>query len=392
LDAGVPPRRRVFPWRRGNAFELLIDGPCFFVRMQAALGAAHSRIDFELYLLEAGACADAVLPLLERAARRGVTVRCLFDEYGSRGLGAARLQALREAGVQLRLYNPMRWRHGLLNLYRDHRKLLLVDGALGFVGGTGLTDAFWQPAAEQSDWHEVMVAMRGPVLADWQQLFERQWQACALRLPWRASQQPLPATLLPPRPGCGDGWGRVAYADADQHRDILHSLARALHGGKRRIWFATPYFLPTWRIRRALRRAAARGLDVRLLTAGRMTDNPAVRLAGQRYYPRLLRAGVRIYEYQPRFLHLKMVLVDDWVSVGSCNFDHWNLRFNLDANLEALDPTLARQAEACFAIDFADSREITLADWKRRPLWLRAQQRLWGWLDRLVINVFNRGR
>ena len=384
-------KRRVFPWRRGNAFELLIDGPRFFPRMQEAVAAAHSRIDFELYLLEAGDCAEAFLPLLEDAARRGVQVRCLFDEYGSRGLGSARLQTLQEAGVELRLYNPVRWRQWLLNLYRDHRKLLLVDGELGFVGGTGLTDEFWQPQAADSDWHEVMVAMRGPVLGDWQQLFERQWQACGLRGPWRASQQPLPAALLPPSPSCGDGWGRVAYADADQHRDILHSLARALHGGKRRVWLATPYFLPTWRIRRALRRAAARGLDVRLLTTGRMTDNPPVRLAGQRYYPRLLRAGIRIYEYQPRFLHLKMVLVDDWVSVGSCNFDHWNLRFNLDANLEALDPALAQAVEASFVADFADSREITLAGWKRRPLWVRAQQRLWGWLDRLVINVFKRG-
>jgi phosphatidylserine/phosphatidylglycerophosphate/cardiolipin synthase-like enzyme len=385
-------RPRVFPWRRGNAFELLIDGMQFFPRMQAALGAAQRRIDFELYLLEAGDCAEAVLSLLEAAVQRGVQVRCLFDEYGSRGLGSERLQALRDTGIELRLYNPMHWRQGLLNLYRDHRKLLLVDGEYGFVGGTGLTDEFWQPGAAASDWHEVMVAMRGPVLADWQQLFERQWHACAQRGPWRAAQQPLPGNLLPPSPCCGDGWGRVAYADADQHRDILHSLARALHGGKRRIWFATPYFLPTWRIRRALRRAAARGVDVRLLTTGRMTDNPPVRLAGQRYYPRLLRAGVRIYEYQPRFLHLKMLLVDDWVSVGSCNFDHWNLRFNLDANLEALDPALARQAEASFLHDFADSREITLAEWKRRPLWLRVQQRLWGWLDRLVINVFNRGR
>ena len=382
--------RRVFPWRSGNAFELLVDGVQFFPRMLAALAAAQRQIDLELYLLEAGTCAEALLPLLEAAAARGVQVRCLFDEYGSRGLGQARLQQLRAAGVQLRLYNPMRWRQGLLNLYRDHRKLLLVDAGLAFVGGTGLTDAFWQPQAGSSDWHEVMVAQRGPVVGDWQQLFERQWQACVQPAAWRPAA--LPRGLLPPCPGQGSGWGRVAYADADQHRDILHSLARALHGGKRRIWLATPYFLPTWRIRRALRRAARRGLDVRLLTAGRLTDNPPVRYAGQRYYPRLLRAGVRIFEYQPCFLHLKMVLVDDWLSIGSCNFDHWNLRFNLDANLEALDPGLAAAAEACLLQDFADSREITLAQWRARPLWVRIQQRLWGWLDRLVINVFNRGR
>ncbi|MGD5652412.1 phospholipase D-like domain-containing protein, partial [Xanthomonas citri pv. citri] len=111
----------------------------------------------------------------------------------------------------------------------------------------------------------------------------------------------------------------MAYADARQHRDILQSLVRALNGSRRRIWLATPYFLPTWKVRRALRKAAQRGVEVRLLLAGRLTDHAPVRYAGQRYYPRLLRAGVRIHEYQPRFLHLKMVMVDDWVSVGSCN-------------------------------------------------------------------------
>lgn len=112
----------------------------------------------------------------------------------------------------------------------------------------------------------------------------------------------------------------------------------------------------------------------------------------QRYYPRLLRAGVRIHEYQPRFLHLKMVMVDDWVSVGSCNFDHWNLRFNLDANLEALDPDFTNEAAASLLADFADSREVTLAMWRARPLWMRLHQRLWGWLDRVVVNFLDRRR
>ena len=152
---------------------------------------------------------------------------------------------------------------------------------------------------------------------------------------------PLRRPSLPAIPPLGPGLGRVAYADAEQHRDILQSLVRNLLRARRTIWLATPYFLPTWRVRRALRRAAKHGVDVRLLLTGRNTDHAPVRYAGRRYYPRLLKAGVRIFEYQPRFLHLKMVLVDDWVSLGSCNFDHWNLRWNLDANLEAFDPQLA---------------------------------------------------
>ena len=163
---------------------------------------------------------------------------------------APRLQA---AGVQLRWYNPVRWRRGIRNFHRDHRKLLLVDQRLAYVGGTGSTDAFWLPDEPRSAWHEVMVEIEGPLVGDWQQLFERLWLA---RFSWRPSHQPV-ALRLPECPPAGLGLGRVAYADAAQHRDILLSLVRALHGAKQRIWLATPYFLPTWTVRRALRQAAA---------------------------------------------------------------------------------------------------------------------------------------
>jgi cardiolipin synthase len=194
----------------------------------------------------------------------------------------------------------------------------------------------------------------------------------------------------PKSPTMGSGWGRVAYADGQQHRDILQSLVQALRAGKQRIWLATPYFLPTWKVRQALRKAALRGVDVRLLLTARNTDQPPVRFAGQRYYPRLLKAGVKIFEYQPKFLHLKMLVVDDWVSVGSCNFDRWNLRFNLDANLEAVDPFLCAQVVRSFTQDFAQSDQIDLARWHAMPLWQRLQQRLWALLDRLLVNLLDR--
>ena len=133
---------------------------------------------------------------------------------------------------------------------------------------------------------------------------------------------------------------------------------RNLRRAQNRIWLATPHFLPTGKVRRALIRAARRGVDVRLLLTSRNTDHPPVRYAGQRFYPRLLRAGVRIYEYQPHFSHLKMVLVDDWVSIGSCNFDYWNLRWNLEANLEAIDAAFSAQVQQSFERDFQHSREI----------------------------------
>lgn len=381
-------RGTIYPWRAGNRFELLLDGAVFFPRMLAAIAAAAQQVEVELYLIEDGQCSERLVDALCRAAARGVRVRGLFDAYGAAGLAAPARERLLAAGVELRWYNPLRWRRGVRNFHRDHRKLVLVDGRLAYVGGTGATDEFWLPSESRSPWHEVMVEVEGPLVGDWQQLFEHQWRA---RFAWRPQHQPL-ALSLPDCPPAGLGLGRVAYADAAQHRDILLSLLRALRGARQRVWLATPYFLPTWKIRRALRRAAARGVEVRLLLAGRHTDHPPVRFAGQRYYPKLLKAGVRIFEYQPRFLHLKMVLVDDWVSVGSCNFDHWNLRFNLDANVEALDPGFTQAVAACFIEDFAVSREITLDDWQQRPWWRRAQQRLWGWLDRLAVNLLDRWR
>lgn len=380
----------VFPWRVGNRFELLIDGERFFPRLLAAIDAAERQVELELYLVEAGLCAGQLVERLCRAAQRGVAVRCLFDAFGSRRLGVRLSAQLRQAGVQLRLYNPLGWRRGVSNFYRDHRKLLLVDQQRAWVGGTGATDDFWRPQPGGTLWHELMVEMSGPLVADWQILFERQWQACADDCAWRPHVRPL--AHLPPRPLPGAGLGRVAYADSLQHRDILRSLLRNLGHARGRIWLATPYFLPSWRVRKALRKAAERGVDVRLLLSSRLTDHAPVRFAGQRYYPRLLRSGVRIFEYQPRFLHLKAVLVDDWTSIGSCNFDHWTLRFNLEANLEAHDPGLTAALERSFAADFVQSREIDLDDWRARPLVMRISQRLWGWLDRLVVNLLDRWR
>lgn len=379
----------VFPWRSANQFELLIDGPQFFPRMLAAIDQAQVHVDLELYLVEAGDCAEAIVQALEQAAWREVRVRCLFDGYGSLAFTTGLRHRLTDAGVELRFYNRLSWRRGLNNLYRDHRKLLLVDHQLAVVGGTGVTDEFWQPGQNTCDWHEVMVAIEGPLVQDWQMLFDRQWRANISRKAWKpATHFGLPH--LPRVPDKGEGMGRVAYADAHQHRDILQSLVRAINSAQHRIWLATPYFLPTWSVRRSLRRAASRGVDVRLLLTGPRTDHPSVRYAGHRYYPRLLKAGVQIFEYQPCFLHLKMVLIDDWVSIGSCNFDHWNLRFNLEANLEALDPALTQAVAASFVTDFAQSLPISLQAWQSRPLWRRVKQRIWGWVDRLVVNVLGR--
>lgn len=378
----------IFPWKSGNRFELLVDGPQFFPAMLAAIEQAEQRVALELYLAEDGRCSTELVTALCVAAQRGVEVCCLFDDFGCRGLSPATRLQLTEAGVQLRFYNPLHLGHGVSNFFRDHRKILVVDARCAFVGGTGATDAFWDPLREESDWHEVMVRIEGPLVAHWRIIFDHQWPPSDVSSWWPRQRGGL--DHLPPSPAVGHGMGRVAYADTSQHLDIVQSLLRSVLHAKQRVWLATPYFLPSRKVRRFLAKAASRGVEVRLLLTGRNTDNAPVRFAGQRYYPKLLRAGVRIFEYQPRFLHLKMVLVDDWVSIGSCNFDHWNLRFNLEANLEALDPSLTAAVAASFEKDFGLSQQVSLEEWRKRPLWRRVKQRIWGWVDRVVVNLLDR--
>ena len=158
----------VFPWRSANQFELLIDGPNFFPQMLVGIARAEQQVDLELYLVEAGACAEAMVQALVLAAERGVHVRCLFDDYGSLAFTLGLRKRLTDAGVELRFYNRLSWRRWMRNLYRDHRKLLLIDQRVAVVGGTGVTDEFWTPGQDTADWHEVMVQISGPLVLDWQ--------------------------------------------------------------------------------------------------------------------------------------------------------------------------------------------------------------------------------
>lgn len=373
----------VYPWREDCRYALLIDGEQFYPCMLSAVQSARRSVELELYLVSSGAVAGDWLAALVDAARRGVRVRCLLDGFGSLQLQAGDRKRLVSAGVQLRFYNPLRWLAGHGNLHRDHRKLLLVDDEVAFVGGAGLTDDFYHPQ-QGSSWHELMLKVEGSVVVDWLDLFERQWLASAAPLrrcpPGRWRRLPLPAM-----PAGRDGLGRVSYTDAAEHQEVLRALLAQVAAARQRIWLATPYFIPGWRVRRALRRAARRGVDVRLLLCGQITDHPPVRYAGQRFFGRLLGAGVKIFEYQPRFLHLKMVLVDDWVSIGSCNFDHWALHWNLEANQQVLDRRLLAEVDDCFVRDFACSREWTQAQWRELPWHHKAKILVWGQVSRWLM-------
>lgn len=354
---------------------LRVGGSAFFPAMLAAIDGARDHILLEMYLARPGSVLDRFLAALCRAAERGVAVYVLFDDLGAREVDDESRARLIGAGVRLRFYNPLALGRGRLNLHRNHRKLLLVDGHTAFIGGAGLVDDFDPGVAGVRAWHDLMIELKGPCAQDWQELFADVWASTGGERLEVATRAPAAA---------GDAAGRVSATRGAIRPEFKRALLAGVRRARRRVWLATAYFAPPRRLRRFLVRAARRGVDVRLLLPGPHADHPAVWYAGRRFYAPLLKRGVRIFEYQPSFLHAKYSLCDDWSSVGSANLDHWTLHWNLEANQEFDDGGLAAEMAALFEADCAQAREITWARWRKRSWWERLWEALWGWVDTWV--------
>lgn len=374
-------RRFHFPWREGNRFDILVDGSNFLPLMLDAINSARETILLEMYLIESGSVVDRFITALLDAAERNVQAYLLLDDYGAIGLKQRDRERLEHRNIHIAYYNRLHSHSTLQNLYRifllhqehvlyrNHRKLLLLDGQTAFVGGTGLVDEFDPPGHPEMQWRETMIRIQGPVVADWQQLFTTTWN--------QSTAQALSLPDINPGEHADAQRGRITVNDIERYSEVMLSLTRHIAHARHRVWFATAYFLPRWRIRRALKRAAKSGVDVRLLLPGPITDHPAVRYISHRLYGQLMKNGVRIFEYQPRFFHAKSVLCDDWVAIGSSNFDRWNLRWNLEANQEIIDEVVARQVKEMFEQDFSNSVEYSYEQWYRRSWFKRLLQWFW---------------
>ena len=369
-----------WPWRQGNQFQLLAESDRIFRRMIEAIAGARESVLLEMYLVESGAVARRFIDALAGCAQRGVRVHVLLDAFGSLALRAADRCRLADSGAHLIFFNPLSLHKRLGNCLRDHRKLLVIDGALAFVGGVGLADEFIDGTRGRLAWRDLMLEISGPVVSDWQTPFARIWSRSG-----GSPQVPEAPPQSPDEPSIAAGaLGRLALSEAG-HRSILaNDVIRRINGALRHAWIMSAYFVPSRRFRKALRRAARRGVDVRLLVPGPKTDHPWVRHAARRFYGRMLRNGVRIFEYQPRVLHGKMALCDDWVSLGSSNLDRWSFRWNLEANQEIESTALAAQAAAIFAADCGHSQELDRHHWRRRAVLDRLRESIAGALDRIL--------
>jgi cardiolipin synthase A/B len=377
-EVSAPRATANWPWREGNQFRLLEAADQYFERMIQAIDDAESYILLEMYLVESGVLSGRFVEAFVRAAQRGIGVHVILDGFGSFGLVQADRRRLIDAGVELRFYNTLQLRKRLHNFLRDHRKLMIVDGKLAFVGGIGLTDEFAVTGAPGWPWRDLVVEIHGPIVSDWQRAFAQTWERSG-----GALNLPLPS-LEPLAGRCARA--RVALSEAWYRSELANAVARRIGAANQRAWIMSAYFVPSRRFRKALRRAARRGVDVRLVVPGPLTDHPWVRQAARRYYGKLLRNGVRIFEFYPRVLHGKMSICDDWVSVGSSNLDRWSFKWNLEANQEIEDAAFADIAAAVFEKDCQLSLQLDRRRWPQRAWVDRLQERLAGsfdrWLDR----------
>ncbi|HHL18979.1 MAG TPA: phosphatidylserine/phosphatidylglycerophosphate/cardiolipin synthase family protein [Thiothrix sp.] len=372
-----------FSWHPHNHFQLLIDGKRFYPEILKALMRAQHYILIEMYLVESGNITTTFIDVMTKKAHEGVIVKLLFDDFGANKLNQADRQRLKNAGVTLIFYNPVRLVHLKRNLHRTHRKIIVIDGHIAFTGGAGIADAFTGKQA----WRETMIKIYGRVVFDWQQLFIKNFQrASGIKQPFlphvvdayqiedrfNHKTRSMFTHNAKARVICSSGGSQIA---------LKRSLLKRINTSQQTVWLATAYFIPSIKIRYALKQAARQGKDVRLLLPSTITDHPSVVYASRGYYAPLLRAGVRIYEYQGRFMHTKVALVDHWSSIGSSNMDRWNLLWNLEANQEIKNATFAHDIKTMLLNDFKQSQEIIYTTWTQRSKLARLREWMWGKVD-----------
>jgi cardiolipin synthase len=347
----------------GNRVTAFHNGDQFFPAMLEAVRGAQRSICLETYIYWSGAVGRQFAEALAARARAGVKVHVVIDWIGSRNINRELLALMRAAGVQVERYNPLVW-YALTRLnHRDHRKLLIVDGRVGFIGGAGLAD-FWRGNADAPDhWRDAMFQLEGPAVAQMQAAFMDNWTKTNARVldgddyfPALAPAGDVPAQVFKSSPREGTEDIRMMY---------LLCIAAA----RTNLRVSASYYVPDDLTTQEFIAARRRGVQVEIILPGARTDAPIVKHASRGKWGPLLQAGVRIYEYQPTMYHCKMMIVDDvFVSVGSANFGNRSFRLNDEANLNVYSRAFAAEQVRAFEEDKRHCREVTWAEWSRRSL------------------------
>ena len=359
----------------GNRVRALCNGDEIFPAMLDAIRGARRTICFETFIYWSGAIGREFAEALSERARAGVKVHVVLDWLGSGKMDASLLETMERAGVEVVKYHPLRWYSvGRLN-NRTHRKLLIVDGTVGFTGGVGIADNWLGNAQDPDHWRDSHFRLEGPAVAQMQAAFMDNWmETCAQVL---HGEEYFPA-LEPAGPHAAQLY-KSSADDASESVRLMYLLSLA--SAVKSVRIANAYFVPDALAVSTLVAAQRRGARVEIIVPSRHIDQKLVRRASRSLWEPLLEAGIAIYEYQPTMYHVKVVVVDEvWTSVGSTNFDNRSFRLNDEANLNVLDPEFAASQAKVFEQDKARSRRVTLEEWRRRPWRERATDRLAGLL------------
>jgi cardiolipin synthase len=346
----------------GNRVTNLENGSEIFPAMLDAIRSARSTINFETYIYWSGEIGREFVDALGERARAGVAVQVLIDWVGSQKMEQALLDELKAAGVAVERYHPLHWYHLARMNNRTHRKLLIVDGRVGFTGGVGIADNWDGNAESPKHWRDSHYRIEGPAVAQMQAAFMDNW----IKTTGKVLQGEGYFPALAP---AGEAEAQVFTASPSGGGDsMLLMYLLAITAAERSIDLSASYFVPDELAREALRSALARGVRVRILVPGEHIDTEVVRKASRASWGELLEAGAEIHEFQPTMFHCKTLIVDrKLVSVGSTNFDNRSFRLNDEANLNIYDADFAERATAVFEADLRRSRRITLEQWQRRP-------------------------
>ncbi len=347
----------------GNRIELVQNGK-FFEALFAAIAGARESVSIETFLSKEGKVTSDLADLLARKSREGVDVRLMLDGSGGRKFGKKALKMIADAGCTVQKYHPIKLSNlGRIN-NRTHRKIAVIDGRTGFIGGHCFVDNWLGDAQDKKHFRDISARVEGPVVAQLQAAFLDNWME-------ECGEAAAGEALFPVLEDAGASPAHVVYVSPTGNPSTIKLLHyAAIHAARTRLLIQNPYFLPDPDARDALVDAVKRGVEVKImLPAASASDSPIVQHASHHHYGTLLEGGVRIFEYQRTLLHQKVLTVDGkWASIGSSNFDDRSFEINDEVALVVYDEAVAGELERVFESDLRECQEQSLDSWKRRAV------------------------
>lgn len=369
------------PLTANNSVKLLLNGEEKFPELLRAIEAARSHIHLEYYIYEDDSTGQSIADLLIKKAKQGVEVRFMYDDFGSNDLKRPFIERLEAAGIQTAPFYKIKL-IALANRlnYRNHRKIIIIDGETSFVGGINISDRYRNDELAKSDlfWRDTHLMLNGPSTSYLQYLFLCDWNFCShdellydpIYFPPPSVVQPIDKEIV-----------QLVSSGPDSELPVIfYSFLEAIGAARKKIWITSPYFIPGESLIDALIIAAKSGLQVQILVPGK-SDSKMVNAAARSYYTELLKHGVQIFLYEKGFVHAKtMVIDDDLAIIGSANMDYRSFDLNFEVNALIYSPDIAKQLGKAFIDDLEHSSEINAVDWLNRPKY----KHLWEKMVRLL--------